>query len=158
MSLASNKRSLWIIQLWPYQQNRTYSQPLPLLPTYSQLHLLLWLPWALDCQLHNESMRENEAMQKYVTRVLLPRNSTNHIGNIFFSNWFISQHSALVVLMQTVPEIKFAILKLRCHSRAYASFMMTSQRFLVWFTVFKINMIHYVFHSTVHHPNYDKFN
>lgn len=83
MSLASNKRSLWIIQLWPYQQNRTYSQPLPLLPTYSQLHLLLWLPWALDCQLHNESMRVNEAVQKYVTRVLLPRNSTYHIREYF---------------------------------------------------------------------------
>ena len=34
------------------------------------------------------------------------------LRNVFFSNGFISQHSALVVQMQTVSEIKFASLKL----------------------------------------------
>lgn len=61
-------------------------------------------------------------------------------NNVFFSNWFISQHPALVVQMQKVSEIKFANLKLRWHSTAYALFMMISQWFLVWLTVVKINI------------------
>lgn len=84
--------------------------------------------------------RENEAMQNMSAVYSYQETPQITLGNVFFSNGFISQHSALVVQMQTVPEIKFASLKLRCHSRVYASFMMISQYFSVWFTVVKINI------------------
>lgn len=78
-------------------------------------------------------------MQKYVTSALLSRNTTNHIRKCFLFK-LIYFTTPCFGCSDTVSEIKFASLKLRWHSRAYASFMMIPQYFLVWFTVVKINL------------------